>query len=418
MIIQLLVAFSNFFLLNVGFLTAFWIRYGWPFPERNFSTYQKSFVLLVLLHLLSIAMFGGYKRRFITSWDLLKRQAIGIFLGTLFSFAYIYVFRLQLEAFPSSIPLLASGINLLLLFKFNQWILKKCNRIRKRIVIIGNGKVDDFVCKDAVVQRFAALNIKKLNHLADIDEIIISEKISNLNDLNLLLYFKQKLNTLILFSPAIYMELMPDIINGDNQVPFLYTFAGRQSDLEEFLIRMLDIVASLLTLMFLLPFMAFIAILIKCTSQGPVFYTQVRTGQNGKDFTLIKFRTMCQNAEKAIGPVLAKPGDSRVTRIGGILRKSRIDELPQLLNVIRGEMSLVGPRPERPHFVKIHKVLQGIRLAVRPGLTGLAQVRSFYDLHPRHKIKYDYLYIQRRSFILNAYILLRTIPVIFSKKGW
>ena len=95
-----------------------------------------------------------------------------------------------------------------------------------------------------------------------------------------------------------------------------------------------------------------------------------------------------------------------------------MDELPQLLNVLRGEMSLVGPRPENLYRVEIHKSLQGLRLAVRPGITGLAQIRSFYDLKPKQKIRYDYLYIQQRSLLLNVYILAKTIPVLFSKKGW
>jgi lipopolysaccharide/colanic/teichoic acid biosynthesis glycosyltransferase len=97
---------------------------------------------------------------------------------------------------------------------------------------------------------------------------------------------------------------------------------------------------------------------------------------------------------------------------------TRLDELPQLFNVLKGDMSLVGPRPERPHFVKLHKALRELRLTVRPGLTGLAQIRNFYDLKPRHKIKYDYLYIQQRSLLLNLYILAKTLPVIISKKGW
>ena len=127
---------------------------------------------------------------------------------------------------------------------------------------------------------------------------------------------------------------------------------------------------------------------------------------------------MINNAEECLGPVLAAKDDSRVTPIGRVLRRTRLDELPQLFNVLRGEMSLVGPRPERPYFVERHKVLQGIRLAVKPGLTGLAQIRSFYDTKPEHKIKYDYLYIQKRSLLLNLYILLQTVPVIFCKKGW
>jgi lipopolysaccharide/colanic/teichoic acid biosynthesis glycosyltransferase len=126
---------------------------------------------------------------------------------------------------------------------------------------------------------------------------------------------------------------------------------------------------------------------------------------------------MINDAEKQLGPVLATENDPRVTKVGRFLRDTRLDEIPQLLNVILGQMSLVGPRPERPYFVKRHKALMEIRLAVRPGLTGLAQVRNAYDLHPNHKIKYDYLYIQRRSLLLNLYILAKTIPVVLLKKG-
>ena len=127
---------------------------------------------------------------------------------------------------------------------------------------------------------------------------------------------------------------------------------------------------------------------------------------------------MIKDAERMVGPVLASQDDPRVTKFGRILRRSRLDELPQFFNVIKGDMSLVGPRPERPHFVKIHKALRELRLAVKPGMTGLAQIRSHYDLKPQHKIKYDYLYIQRRSFLLNLLILLKTIPIIFSRSGW
>lgn len=186
----------------------------------------------------------------------------------------------------------------------------------------------------------------------------------------------------------------------------------------ESLIRALDIVGSFAMLVLAAPLMLVIAVLIKLLSPGSILYKQKRVGQNGKIFTLLKFRTMINDAEEHTGPVWAAKEDSRVTPIGGFLRKTRLDELPQLFNVLRGDMSLVGPRPERPHFVGCHKVLQGVRLTVKPGLTGLAQIRSFYDLKPHRKMRYDYLYIQKRSFMLNIYILLKTVPVIFLKKGW
>jgi lipopolysaccharide/colanic/teichoic acid biosynthesis glycosyltransferase len=186
----------------------------------------------------------------------------------------------------------------------------------------------------------------------------------------------------------------------------------------ELLIRLLDIAGSLAMLTLSLPLMVVAALLIKLTSPGPVFYRQERVGQGGRLFTLFKFRTMIDDAERHLGPVWAKKDDQRVTRVGRVLRRMRIDELPQIYNVLRGDMSLVGPRPERPFFVERHRALQGTRLAVKPGITGLAQVRSFYDLKPTHKVKYDCLYIQKRSFLLNCYILLQTIPVLFAKKGW
>ncbi len=197
------------------------------------------------------------------------------------------------------------------------------------------------------------------------------------------------------------------------------TFAIAQpSKAVELLIRLLDIVGSLFILACTLPFMVVAAVAIKLSSRGPVLYRQQRVGEGGRLFDLYKFRTMIDNAEKHVGPVLASKDDSRVTPVGRILRRTRLDELPQLYNILRGDMSLVGPRPERPFFVQRHKALQGVRLVVKPGLTGLAQVRSFYDLKPAHKVKYDYIYIQNRSFLLNLYILLQTIPVLFAKKGW
>jgi lipopolysaccharide/colanic/teichoic acid biosynthesis glycosyltransferase len=138
-----------------------------------------------------------------------------------------------------------------------------------------------------------------------------------------------------------------------------------------------------------------------------------------------QWRKLCQDkelreyAEKRYLTLLVPPrNDNRVTPIGRLLRKIRFDELPQLYNILRGDMSLVGPRPERPFFVERHKALQGVRLAVKPGLTGLAQIRGLYDLKPAHKVKYDCLYIQKRCLLLNLYILLRTIRALFTKMGW
>ena len=187
---------------------------------------------------------------------------------------------------------------------------------------------------------------------------------------------------------------------------------------QEILIRALDIAGSVTILFLAMLPMLVVALLVRIFSSGTILYRQKRVGKDGKIFILYKFRTMVNNAEEHTGPVWAAEDDPRVTPIGRVLRKTRLDELPQLFNVLWGDMSLVGPRPERPHFVKQHRALQGIRLAVKPGLTGLAQIRNSYDLRPEHKTKYDYLYIRKRCLLLNLYILLQTVHVIFSKKGW
>lgn len=217
---------------------------------------------------------------------------------------------------------------------------------------------------------------------------------------------------------TIRSEFTDDIVSRKKNDFFSAALASYEKQNGEFLIRGLDIAGSATIFFISIPIMLVAALFTKICSPGPVLYKQRRVGKNGKLFTMYKLRTMIDNAEEQTGPVLAEEDDCRVTRVGRILRRTRLDELPQLFNVLRGDMSLVGPRPERPFFVKRYNALQGIRLAVKPGLTGLAQIRNGYDLKPAHKVRYDYLYIKKRSLLLNIYILLRTLPIIFSKNGW
>jgi len=417
MTVQWIVLVANTVLINLGFLISFLIRYG-SFPEENFLPYRNSLVYLTLLYMSALFFFRVYKNRFKSSWDLFRRIFLGLFFGTLLSIAFVYVFRAGWGAFPTSVFVLSFFINLLLVFKVNQYILKARKKIKKQVVVIGQDDIDDIVGKKAIVRRIEIDEIEQLAKYPDIDEVVICERIQNEKDLNLLVYLIQKLKIEVFFNPTIYMELLSGRINGENSIGFLSTFVGEKQDVEEFLMRSLDIVGSILILLISAPATILISLLVKILSPGPVFYKQQRVGKDGRVFTLYKFRTMAKDSEKKLGPVLASRNDSRVTKVGKILRETRLDELPQLLNVLRGDMSLVGPRPERLHFVKQHKALHELRLAVKPGLTGLAQIRSFYDLKTRHKMKYDYLYIQRRSLLLNLYILAQTIPVVFSRKGW
>jgi len=418
MVILVLLFLADIVLINVAFVVSFLIRYGFPFPEANFLPYKKSFAFLTVIYVSSLFFFRVYKSRFKTSWDLFTRVFLALLIATLLSVTFAYILRAKLSRFPSSVFAISFFMNLLLIFKFNQIILKAEKRIKKKVIVFGEDNVDDIVTKKADMERREIDEIEELIKYNDIDEIVICENMQKKENLNLLIYLLQKLKIDVVFSPSSYLALLPEKINGNDSIHSLSTFIGKKPDVEEFLIKSLDLIGSTLALLIAMPIVILISLLIKISSPGPVLYKQQRIGKDGKIFTLYKFRTMVKDAEKTLGPVLASRDDPRVTKVGKLLRMTRLDELPQLFNVLRGEMSLVGPRPERPHFVKRHKALRQMRLAVKPGLTGLAQIRSFYDLKPRHKIKYDYLYIQKRSVLLNLYILLKTIPVVFSKRGW
>ncbi len=187
-----------------------------------------------------------------------------------------------------------------------------------------------------------------------------------------------------------------------------------------FLKRAFDIFCSFFGLIVCLIPMCFIAVAIKLTSKGTVFYKQERLGLNGKKFMLVKFRTMRQDAEKAGAQWSQGDNDNRITRVGAILRKTRLDELPQLWLCLTGELSLIGPRPEREIFYKeFEKHVHGFseRLKVKPGLTGLAQVSGGYDLRPEEKVVYDIEYIKNRSILMEIKILFKTVGVIFSHDG-
>jgi lipopolysaccharide/colanic/teichoic acid biosynthesis glycosyltransferase len=404
-------------LLNVAFLLSYFIRYGLPFPEVNITPYKDNFAFMTFMYMLAFIFSGVFRRKFRSKWDVFKRIFVGLFIGSLFGIALVYVFRIKWGYFPSSIFVISFPVGLLLLFYINTLILKYVGRIKKKVVVIGKTDVTDFLENKDFVQKTYIDKLEDMIQHEDADEVLICERLNDDVQLNLLIFLLLKLKVNVVFSPSLYAELLSGNLVEQSSAKYLTTFIGRKSDFEEFIIRIFDLAVSLFTLLFISPLILFVTILIKVDSKGPVLYKQSRIAKDGKTFTLYKFRTMIDNAEVKSGPVLASKNDERVTNIGRFLRETRIDEIPQFINVIRGDMSLVGPRPERPYFVKLHKALREIRLAVKPGLTGLAQIRSYYNLHPNHKIKYDYLYIQKRSLLLNIYILAKTIPIVLLRKG-
>jgi exopolysaccharide biosynthesis polyprenyl glycosylphosphotransferase len=187
--------------------------------------------------------------------------------------------------------------------------------------------------------------------------------------------------------------------------------------------RVFDLLVSSVLLVCAAPVLAIAAVLIKLDSRGPVFYWQERVGRGGRIFRLYKLRTMHQDAEKASGPVWAAHRDPRITRLGAVLRKTRLDELPQAFAVFRGHMSFVGPRPERPFFVQQLKTqipFYGMREAVKPGITGWAQIRYPYASSvedARAKLEYDLYYVQHQSLFLDLAICFHTVKTVLFARG-
>ncbi len=195
--------------------------------------------------------------------------------------------------------------------------------------------------------------------------------------------------------------------------------------MEDYLKRLLDILCSFLLLVISIPLFFIIAILIKRDSKGPVFFLQKRCGRNRKEFFMYKFRTMVKDAEtlkkglrnEMDGPMFKLKNDPRITRIGGILRKLSLDELPQLLNVLKGEMSLVGPRPLADEEMVGDDIWREIRLSVRPGMTGLWQIMGRDSGKFSDWITYDTEYVQKRSLFMDIKILFLTITTVLCNKG-
>ncbi|HLR42177.1 MAG TPA: sugar transferase [Pseudogracilibacillus sp.] len=183
--------------------------------------------------------------------------------------------------------------------------------------------------------------------------------------------------------------------------------------------RILDVLFTLVCLPVAMILIVMFSILIILESRGSAFYKQERLGLQGKKFKVIKLRSMKQNAEKH-GAVWASKNDSRITRIGTFIRKTRIDELPQFFNVLKGEMSVIGPRPERPIFTaEFEEEYPGFskRLLVKPGLTGWAQVNGGYEITPKEKLDLDMYYIRKRGFLIDLTIMLKTIRIVLTGDG-
>lgn len=249
------------------------------------------------------------------------------------------------------------------------------------------------------------------------DELLFDEQISK----KLIKYLNLKIE--IIKTSDFYEKFLGKVaIKNINQVWIISNFNENKKYVFDIIKNIFDLVFSSVFLVISIILVPFIVIAIKIDSHGPILFKQVRTGKNAKDFLAMKFRTMIIDAEKN-GAQWAMENDSRITRVGNFLRKTRLDEIPQLINILRGEMSLIGPRPERPEFIeKLEKEIPyyNQRLLVRPGLTGWAQINYPYGSSIEdaiEKLEYDLYYVKNRSIALDISIILKTLNTVIKAQG-
>ncbi len=322
--------------------------------------------------------------------------------------------------------------------------------IGRRVLVLGAGKLAAEVQQYAAQAREAGLNIVEVvmlpgekNPLASammLDDIDTLDRFARERDIEMIILANEGEATALPLEALIACKLagieIKDRLSFYEQVRGYVELTSVRSEwiifsdgfrggtgIERIAKRLLDVAVSLFLLILTLPVMLVVALLVKLTSRGPVFYRQERVGLNGRPFHLMKFRSMRQDAEAMGAPQWAQKNDPRVTPIGSFLRKTRLDEIPQVINVLSGSMSFVGPRPERPYFVE--QLCEQVpfyreRHCVKPGITGWAQIQYPYGASvedARRKLEYDLYYIKNYSLFLDLLIILQTVRVILFPSG-
>lgn len=423
-----IVAVVDMALVIASFNLAFWLRYGQNIEARNYQPFLDTTPWLCLATILIFGGLGLYEKHrngFTTVLRSIFIGVIGIIVVTI-----AITFWLRGFAFPRSVLLIALLLQFVIIsyWRLAYWHLEKKLHGQKDLLVIGypDDYTETLLHKVMEMPKgwFRIVGILSPNdiHKMDIwfDKINAVLLVSSLSkeDKAWIMRACQDAGREVFIVPDFYDMLLLGAKTAQiDDLPVLEVQHMGMALPQRFLKRTFDICAAVLILVILLPVLMLCGIMIKATSQGPVFYVQHRVGRNGSIFKLYKFRTMIDGAEKHTGPVLAAENDARITRVGKILRYTRLDELPQLLNILKGEMSLVGPRPERPLFVSHFNQKYTdyhYRHLVKPGLTGLAQVLGKYTTSPRDKLYYDIYYIRNFSLFLDMKILLRTIPVALS----
>ena len=461
--------------INIAFVTTFWLRYQSNFfpeafnPNIDFSTYFIPSLILTPAWILLFFFTGLYRDWFKESRldefvTVSRTIAIGTFLlflvtsapqiltfGQTGDFSVIFTrTKFATVLTYGACMLFFATVNRFAMHTLLVWLFAKGIGVSKVIIIVANKSGED-LARD--IKRYPALGyevkgfidddgrkkgaqcggLPVLGTYSEIPVVIRRENITGLiithvsgsaNEILKIYSYCSDVRLTIYMTPSLM-----EIISGHFKthqifgVPLMILLQDHMPAWEAQIKRLIDILVSSTILLLGSPIWLTLAAIIRMTSPGPAVYKQERVGQNGKPFVMLKFRSMRQDAEKHGGPQWAQAKDPRITPMGRFIRKTRLDEIPQLVNVLKGEMSLVGPRPERAFFIE--QLKEEIpwymrRLKMKPGVTGWAQIKHKYDSSiedVKQKVLYDLYYFENMSLLLDVKIILRTLLVVVTGKG-
>ncbi|MGX7092124.1 sugar transferase [Hutsoniella sourekii] len=408
---------------------SFYLKFLGDIPYRNFSAFENSYPFIIIGFIVINLLFGTY--------IFYNKSKTDLFYFTMLSQLFLSFYMMAMTyagswlTFPRSVLLVNFFVSSIVMFLFNLLIYKLYQRLRgqKKVLVVGESDraleaVRNFDSMSNrrhqvthVVLSNYLVNIRKL--IDQVDIVYITGNIADEEERLAIYEFLMKANKKLFLSTNFenLMMVNPNIMNFEDES--IIEVSGFKISAEEAVVkRLIDLAVALVLLVVTAPIMLVTAILIKVDSPGPIFYRQERITKDQQTFDILKFRSMSESAEAESGPVLAKSNDSRITRVGKFIRSTRIDELPQLINVLKGDMSLVGPRPERPYFVDRYAKENPyylLRHNVRAGITGYAQVYGKYTTDFNSKLNFDLLYIKTYSLAFDFKLLFQTLKILFDK---
>ena len=439
-------------LVNVGFVFAFLLRFEGRLPSFNFQAYLVLAPLLTLLYVGGAWTYGLYDpERADTAWAVARGVVAAVTVGTLLTAAIAFFGGARTASFARSAILFAWAFDLVLLTGWRLAFLRlaRVSWPEQRVLIVGTGTASvELALKVSERDRWGWTVTGLIDASTGPGHKLPAEAggfpvLGGAHDVARIAA-EHRANRVIVVSPIALRELVESLVLADEAsvrvdvVPELYeifigTVDAIVGDVPLMEIthasvpryyaaakRVIDVLVALVGLVVTSPVLLVAVIAIAIDDGFPAFFSQERVGRQMKPFRMHKLRTMVRDAEAACGPVLAEESDARITAVGGVLRKFRVDEIPQFINIIKGEMSFVGPRPERPFFVEQYIAeTPGYRerFSVKPGVTGLAQVSGGYATTPERKLKYDLIYMYHQTLAMDAQIVAETLRVVLTGRG-